>query len=284
MSIVVKDANGANQTIQTAPPVGSAASAASLPVVIASDQSSIPVTVAALPLPAGAATATSIAALSTAFTGALTPTGGLPVALQGTAAVTQSGTWTVGLSANATVALAGGNTVALKVDGSAVTQPVSLSALPLPSGAATATAQGTGNTSLTAIAAASGAPADTAAADDISAASVVALLKRISAGIRGLLTVDTVVKATSTSRSGTIAAGGTSQPLMPANTSRRGFVIQNQSPGDLYINGLATATADQNSLKISSGDYYETQINHVGTGALSIIGATTGQAFYSREY
>ena len=40
---------------------------------------------------------------------------------------------------------------ALKVDGSAVTQPVSASALPLPAGAATAAAQGTGNTSLASI-------------------------------------------------------------------------------------------------------------------------------------
>ncbi|MGU3386938.1 hypothetical protein ACLBYG_20675 [Methylobacterium sp. D53M] len=98
------------------------------------------------------------------------------------------------------------------------------------------------------------------------------------------LPVDTVVRGTATSHSGTIAAGGTAQQLMAANASRRGFVVQNQSSGDLYVNGLGTATADQNSLKIAAGDFYETSVQHVGTGAVSIIGATTGQAFYAREY
>lgn len=95
---------------------------------------------------------------------------------------------------------------------------------------------------------------------------------------------DTVIKATSTSRSGTITTGGAAQQFAAANASRRGFVIQNQSSGDLYINSLSAATLDQNSLKIPAGSYYETPVHHVGTGALSIIGATTGQQFYSREF
>ncbi len=96
--------------------------------------------------------------------------------------------------------------------------------------------------------------------------------------------VDTVVRATAVSRSGTITAGGTAQQLMPANTSRRGFAIQNQSTGDLYVNSIGTAAADQSSLKIAAGDYYETSTQHVGIGAVSIIGATTGQVFYAREF
>lgn len=147
MSIAVKDATGTSQTIQTLPSPGQAGSTASLPVVIASDQTPIPVS--------GAATSANISALSSAITGALAPTGGLPIALQGTAAVTQSGTWTVALAANATVALAGGNTVALKVDGSAATQPVSgtvTANLGTLNGAATASLQTAGNTSLSAIA------------------------------------------------------------------------------------------------------------------------------------
>jgi hypothetical protein len=47
-----------------------------------------------------------------------------------------------------TVNLNGGNTTAVKVDGSAVTQPVSVSSLPLPSGGATSALQTTGNTSI----------------------------------------------------------------------------------------------------------------------------------------
>jgi hypothetical protein len=71
--------------------------------------------------------------------------------VDGTVAATQSGTWTVqpGNTANTTPWLItinqGGNSAtvtasnALKVDGSAVTQPVSLASIPLPSGAATET-------------------------------------------------------------------------------------------------------------------------------------------------
>jgi hypothetical protein len=58
--------------------------------------------------------------------------------------VTQSGTWTVQPGNTA-------NTTAWKVDGSAVTQPVSASSLPLPTGAATSALQTTANTSLAAI-------------------------------------------------------------------------------------------------------------------------------------
>lgn len=42
-NIQVKDASGATQTVQTLPAVGQAAAAASLPVVLASDQSAVPV-------------------------------------------------------------------------------------------------------------------------------------------------------------------------------------------------------------------------------------------------
>lgn len=63
----------------------------------------------------------------------------------GTHAVTQSGTWTVQPGNTA-------NTTAWKVDNSAVTQPISAAALPLPSGAATAANQSTANTSLSTIA------------------------------------------------------------------------------------------------------------------------------------
>lgn len=59
-------------------------------------------------------------------------------------AATQSGTWTVQPGNTA-------NTTAWKVDGSAVTQPVSAASLPLPALAATSTAQTTAQTSLSSI-------------------------------------------------------------------------------------------------------------------------------------
>jgi hypothetical protein len=114
-----------------------------------------PVSAVSLPLPSGASTAANQAtgnaslssletkigevqasptantvldrlkAITTAITGTLTVA---------THAVTQSGTWTVQPGNTA-------NTTAWKVDGSAVTQPISAAALPLPSGAATAAKQ-----------------------------------------------------------------------------------------------------------------------------------------------
>jgi len=100
----------------------------------------------------------------------------------------------------------------------------------------------------------------------------------------GTVPTDTVVRAVAVDRGGTITAGGGAQQLMAANAARRGYSVQNQSTGDLYINAMTTATIDYHSLKIPAGSLYETSSSHVGPGAISIIGATTGQAWYSREF
>lgn len=104
--------------------VGQQTMANSLACVLPSDQSAIPVTgtfwqstqpisAASLPLPTGAATAAKQPALGTAGTASTDV-----ITVQGIASMT-----------------------ALKVDGSAVTQPVSATTLPLPTGAATAAKQ-----------------------------------------------------------------------------------------------------------------------------------------------
>lgn len=95
------------------------------------------------------------------------------------------------------------------------------------------------------------------------------------------------IQTDATSRSGTITAGGTAQQLMAANASRKGWLVQNQSTGDLYVRsrgngGTTDATADQNSLKIPAGAMYVA--DYITANALSIIGATTTQAFFAREW
>ncbi len=86
-------------------------------------------------------------------------------------------------------------------------------------------------------------------------------------------------------RSGAIAAGGTPQVLMPANPSRRGWMIQNLSTGDLWINDLGNAAAaSQPSLKIPAGALYETPPHFTSRTALSLFGTVTGQAFSAREF
>jgi hypothetical protein len=91
--------------------------------------------------------------------------------------------------------------------------------------------------------------------------------------------------ATNTSRSGTIATGGTAQSLMVANAARKGWFIQNNSTGDLWVNRFGgTAIAGQPSILIPAGALYETPDGGSGGNALSIYGATTGQTFTSAEW
>lgn len=87
-----------------------------------------------------------------------------------------------------------------------------------------------------------------------------------------------------TDRSSTITSGGTAQVLMAANANRGGFAFQNLSSSDLYINDVGTAAATGSSLKIPAGALYETPIHWTPTGAISVFGATTSQAFAAREW
>lgn len=128
---------------------GQALSANSAPVVLASDQSTVPVSTASLPLPSGASTSakqdtgnTSLASIDAKLTNPL------PVSISSDieigAVELKNGTD----DTRATVTASN----ALKVDGSAVTQPVSAASLPLPSGASTAAKQpalGTAGTAAT---------------------------------------------------------------------------------------------------------------------------------------
>lgn len=99
----------------------------------------------------------------------------------------------------------------------------------------------------------------------------------------GSLSVVPATGGTPTDRSGTITAGGTAQQLAASNSSRRYLLIQNQSTGNLYIRFTGTAAADQTSLRIAAGDYWESPPHYCPTSAVSIIGATAGQAFHSVE-
>jgi roadblock/LC7 domain-containing protein len=69
---------------------------------------------------------------------------------------------------------------------------------------------------------------------------------------------------------------------MAANSTRGGWFIKNTSSGILYINDIATATISGASVDIHPGQEYEP--SYVSTGALSIIGESTGQTFVAREF
>ncbi len=98
-----------------------------------------------------------------------------------------------------------------------------------------------------------------------------------------------------TDRSGTITTANTAQQIAPANTKRRGFLIEN--PGNVLINQTLTAnthsfwvsdvsTAEKSppSREVAPGESYESPSGGCGTGQLSIIGTVDNQPFIAREW
>lgn len=123
--------------------LGQKTMAASAPVVIASDQSTLPVSAGSLPLPAGASTSalqtsgnTSLTAIASSVAGTLAVSAAsLPLpAGASTAALQTSGNTSL-------TAIASSVAGTLVVDASGHTVPVSAASLPLPTGAATAAKQ-----------------------------------------------------------------------------------------------------------------------------------------------
>jgi hypothetical protein len=140
---------------------GQKTAAASVPVVVASDQAAVPVSASSLPLPTGAATSAKQPAIGTAGTPSADVisvqgvSGGTPQPVSAASLPLPSGAATEStLSAMsgklpATLgqkAMAASMAVVVASDQGAV--PISAAALPLPSGAATSALQTTGNTSV----------------------------------------------------------------------------------------------------------------------------------------
>ena len=97
-------------------------------------------------------------------------------------------------AATDTVKVEGGNSTAVKVDGSAVTQPVSASALPLPTGAATEATLTSINSTSTALSNALGLPND-AAWNGATNGSAIAVLKSIVQAVAGELNLRSLTSA-----------------------------------------------------------------------------------------
>ena len=89
---------------------------------------------------------------------------------------------------------------------------------------------------------------------------------------------------TYTDRSGGIASGNQAQPLAEAFAGRRGCMIQNHSTGDLWMRpGGLGATLSIPSVKIPAGTTWFCP-SPAPAGAMSIIGATSAQAFTAWEW
>lgn len=90
-----------------------------------------------------------------------------------------------------------------------------------------------------------------------------------------------------TDLSSTIATGGTAQQLCAADPKRMGYRVMNLSSGNLFINdvgGTAVSTGTGSSFTLIPGAMYESPESMRPINAISIIGATTSQAFQACEW
>lgn len=85
-----------------------------------------------------------------------------------------------------------------------------------------------------------------------------------------------------TETNSTITLGGTAQNAVAANTARTKLKFQNLSVGDMYVKMTGTAASGTGML-LPAGSFYEWEAHDIPTGALSVFGATTGQAYYVAE-
>lgn len=86
-----------------------------------------------------------------------------------------------------------------------------------------------------------------------------------------------------TDGSGTITTGGSAQQIFAANTDRRYLLIQNVSTANEWINFGTSATESEPSIQLVPGGSFEFDAGFVDTELVSIIGATTGQAFTAKQ-
>lgn len=161
---------------------------------------------------------------------------------------------------------------ALRVDGSAVTQPISAAALPLPAGAATSALQTSGNATLTAI---SGQLPATLG-QQVMASSLSVTIASNQTPISVVSTLSSTGTLTS------VSLTTSTQVLLASNASRRGFMIYNDSLNMLFVAFAATASTTAFSTKIQPGGAYEPGIDY--TGVISGISSAASGAARITEF
>jgi hypothetical protein len=86
-------------------------------------------------------------------------------------------------------------------------------------------------------------------------------------------------KGAMTDASGTVTTGGTAQVGVAANPNRSWFFFSNQSVGDLYIRFDGVAAIAPTSILVPTRTSFVMDHGYVDTGAVSVFGATTAQAY-----
>jgi hypothetical protein len=104
-------------------------------------------------------------------------------------------------------------------------------------------------------------------------------------GPQNPLPVVNAAGAAASDGSGTLAAGGSAQTLFGGIVPTNGFLVQNNSSAALWISDVGAAAAGGASLQIAAnGGVFVTPSGYKPAGAVSLWGATTGQAFAARRW
>jgi hypothetical protein len=80
----------------------------------------------------------------------------------------------------------------------------------------------------------------------------------------------------------TITSGGVAQNLALARTTRTGWLLQNLSNGDLWVDDTNNPSVDA-SILVPAGTMFVCPENMVTTGILKILGSTANAKFVFRE-
>ena len=104
-------------------------------------------------------------------------------------------------------------------------------------------------------------------------------------GAQNPLPVINAAGSTASDGSGTVAAGGSAQILFGGIVPANGFLVQNNSSAALWISDVGTASAGGASIQLAAnGGVFATPSGYKPAAAVSLFGATTGQAFAARRW
>ena len=107
----------------------------------------------------------------------------------------------------------------------------------------------------------------------------------VAVGAQNPMPVINAAAASANDGSGAVAAGGSAQLLFGGIIPAHGFLVQNNSSAALWISDVGTASAGGASIQLAAnGDTFMTPSGYKPAGAVSLYGATTGQAFAARRW
>lgn len=84
--------------------------------------------------------------------------------------------------------------------------------------------------------------------------------------------------------SGMVANGGAAQTLFGGVVPINGWLVANNSSATLYVSDVGAATPGGASIPVAPGAVFATPSGYKPAGAVSLFGATTGQAYAARRW